>query len=705
MKRRIILDFESRSASNLKKEGAFKYSLDPTTQPTCLAFKVHGAGKKVTLFPFDIINQPWDDYDLEFKSFWRKLIHDGWEFTAHNAFFEVVLYKNILVKRYGWPDIPHSQFRCTAAKAAACALPRSLEGAGAAMKLSIQKDRRGSLAMFATCRPTRAWNAWNKLQNEWTAFQKNGGRKWSQKKLWKLETFEPPKFLEPNADPVTWQTLYDYCKIDVLAEEALDDALPDLIPSEQELWLLNQEMNWQGIRLDIPTSEKIVSIMEVEGKKKLGKLDKLTMGLVTKPGSRRSIMEFLALEGVEIPDIKAKTIQDVLQAGDLSPDMKALLELRQQLSKTSTRKYQSFLDRAGADHRARDISLYHGGSTGRESGSGLQPHNFPRPLIKQKDIDFVISMLEDFRFGDDHTSLVEWIQFFYGEVGMVFSSLLRGMIIPSKGCELFVADLAKIEVAFLWWLADNWPGLKILNSGGDPYVHQAMANTGRAAEIITYDERQLGKAQTLGAGFGMGADKFQTTAHDQYRLKLTKTQAKDAITSYRTLHSAVPVLWKLYERAAIECIETPGKRIKVGKCVFVTENNFWWVQLPSGRKLAYRDPQITWRETDYGPQKTVEFWGVNPKTKKWWLERTWGGKITENIVQAGARDLLIPAMPRLKAAQYRPLFTVHDEGICERKKGHGSLDPFIKILCERPSWADKHLPIMAEGWVGARYRK
>lgn len=695
-KKRVTFDFETRSRSNLKLEGAYKYSLDPTTRPTCLAFKIHGEKSRYFL-DFTAINRKWKDQPERLREMWKGFIDGGYLFSAHNAFFETCIYKNILVKRYGWPDIPFDRFRCTAAKAAACALPRALGNAGEAMKLRIQKDKRGYDAMMATCKPTRGWNAWTKAREEIAA-----GKRVGPKKLKLADKPEPPMFLEPEAAPEVWSTLYTYCKIDVLAEELLDDALPDLIPQEQEIWFLNQKLNWRGLRIDIPTVRKIVSIMEVESKKKLKELDALTMGLVTKPGARQSILDFLEQEDIILPDIRAKTIEDILANGKLTEEGRKLLEIRKALSKTSTRKYQSFLHRAHVDEHVRDILMYHGASTGRDTGTGIQPHNFPKGVIKvdkARPYAAVENVIEC-----DH----EMLRLLYGEsLAILFSSILRNMILPSEGKELFVADFSKIEVAVLWWMSGNEPGLKILRAGLDPYKYQAAANTGKKYEDIEDegDERQLGKAQVLGCGFGMGVDKFQSTAFDQYRLKLTAEQSRSAVYSYREKNKAVPEMWKLVEKAAIYAIENPGKSVKACKCKFFVENKFLWIELPSGRRLAYREPQISWQDSNYGygPQKVIEFWSVNPK-KQWTLERTWGGKITENLVQGCARDLMMPAMVRAEKAEYEALLMVHDEGICQKKKGKGSLSEFTSLLCERPEWG-KDLPIEAKGWIGPRYRK
>ena len=703
MKKRVTKDFETRSASNLKKEGAYKYSLDPTTRPTCFAFKLWGE-PKVYFLPFHVINRQWKDQPAELRDLWSRLILNGFEFSAHNSFFERCIYDNILVARYGWPKIPPRLRRCTAAKAAACALPRSLEGAGEALNLRIQKDKRGYNAMMATCKPTRKYNEWLKTDADLKA-----GKRVGPKRM-KAHTPEcPSMFLEPEAAPDVWNTLYTYCKIDVRAEEELDDALPDLSPSELEIWQLNQRMNWRGLPFDQPTVEKVVGIMEEDGGKKAGELDELTMGLVRSAGCIQSILEFLEDEGVELPNLQAKTIEDTLKNFDLSDRARSLLELRKALSMASTKKYKKFLERGTSDGRVRDILLYHGASTGRESGAGINPNNFPKGLLR-------VDPKDPYAAVNDVSSMSkEELQFYYGEdsLGILFSSILRNMIIPPKGHEMFVADFSKIEVVILWWLAGNRAGLEVLKAGKDPYIYQAAADLGKtyaeveagvkAEEKWALDARFNAKAEVLGCGYGMGWLKFQATAWAQYRVKLTDEQAMFAVKSYRAANAAVPILWKAYEAAAVGAIET-GKRHSAGKCHFYMDGRFLKLELPSGRKLSYLNPQISWRETDYGPRKTIEYWGLDKSRKKMQLERTWGGTFTENACQSVARDIMMPALLRLEKKGYIPLLSVYDEGLCAVPKGEGSVEEFSKIMIERPPWG-KDLPIEAKGWVGPRYRK
>lgn len=694
--KRVILDFETRSACDLKKSGGYKYSVDPTTQATCLGFKVVG-DKHVELLPFDLVNKPFDRIPIEIQNRWRALIKSGYQFSAHNVFFDLCIYKNVMVKRFCWPDIPFNQFRCTAAKAAACALPRALEKAGEAMKLKIQKDRTGFIVMMKTCKPTREWSTWQKK----FGFMIGAADAARVPRKYMVGETEPKMFVEPEDDPRLFDALYTYCKFDVRSEEELDSILPDLIPIEEEIRQLNTLLNWRGVRVELSTVRNIVAILNSNSKERLKELDTLTMGLVKKAGARRAILDFLAIDDIEMPDIRATTVDEFLKNGKATGDMKRLLEIRKELAKTSTKKYQAMINRACDDGRVRDVLMYHGASTGRDSGTGVQFHNLPRPAIKQKEIEDVISMVKR-----DDVASPEWIKFFYGDLGIVFSSLLRGMLIPSPSHELFVADFSKIEVAVLWWLADNLPGLAILRKGLDPYKYQASASARISYEKIRDDSdlRQLGKALVLACGFGMGWRKFQKTAYAMYGLALTDEEAQAAVRSYRESNEAVPVMWRALEDAALQVVTGDKSSVTVNKCTFQMHNDFLTIVLPSGRALMYKDPQIVMRDTDWGEQPSLEFWAVNSKTKKWSIERTWGGTLTENVVQAVARDLMMWASIRLEKAGYKMLLTVHDEAICEREKNKGSLEEFTKIMCYSPKWA-AGCPIDAKGWIGGRYKK
>lgn len=680
---RTILDFETRSTVDLRKSGAYLYSVHPSTRVTCTAWKER-ADRLHTLLPFEMMTLHWKLLPAHIQRDWMLSARQG-VVVAHNAGFERAIYENVLVARQGWPAIDPSRWRCTAARAATCALPRALGDVGAVLQLTTQKDKGGMIAMQRTCKPTRDWNDWNKK-----------GRHLGQP--------EPEQFISPDSHAHVFEELYRYCGQDVLTEELLDKKLPDLTDDEFAVWQFNLELNFRGYRVDEAAIRKIVAILESEEKVKLRELDELTMGLITKPGARASILEFLAVEGTVLPDIRANTVADALEGKKLSPIGRQLLELRKTLSKTSTRKYQAFLNRLHRDGRVRDNLLYHGASTGRDSGTGVQIQNFPRPVISiPKDRPY--APIKNIHECDPDT-----LKLLYGDnLSYLFSSVLRNMVIPSEGMELFVADYSKIEVAGGWWISDNEPGLKILRMGGDPYKHLASINTGKHYEEIDDEgeERQLAKHQILGCQYGMGWEKFQRTGRELHRLELSEAQSREAVSQYRQTFPKVQVFWRTIERAAIQAVNSKFRKVSFPYGAFIYERDYLWMVLPSGRKIAYHKPQIIWRANQYTheEEQSLEFWGVNSRTKKWTLERTWGGVLMENMVQAVVRDLLMQAQLRLREVGYHGLFAVHDEIVAEAPVGQGTIEQFIRIICERPKWANEKLPIEAKGYKAERYRK
>jgi len=737
---KVTADFETIARANLKKTGAYEYSRDPATFASCFAMKANNDSRLLFLDYYKM-RTPWGELPERFRRQWEAWILDpDVVFTAHNAFFEQCIYNNVLVARFGWPKIAPNKWRCTAAKAAAVAIPRNLADAGAVMRLQVQKDFEGHRVMMKLCKPTAAFVKWKKQ------FDKYISRGQEDLADAMIDEGAPDEFWTPETAPEDFEKLYKYCKIDVLAEEKLDESLPDLNDFEQELWYLDQKINWRGVQVDMPVVKKISGIMAAEAKTMGKELDVLTMGLVSSGNARNQILEFLQMEGIELPDLKAKTVDDFLANGKVTGDAKKLLEIRRALSKASTAKYQKFILCAESDGRARDLFLYHGASTGRWGGKNVQPQNFPRGIIK--DIDEAIFQIKD--------CTTDELKLLYGENLMpLFSSVLRGMFVASPGHLLFVEDLNAIETRVLWWLAGHRAGLQMFHKGEDPYKHQAAAIFKKSILEITDDERQVGKAAVLGCGYQMGGKKFQTSAWDVYRAKVDLELAKVAVTSYREMHWPVAELWENYNNACIFAVENPGKTYRVGKVRFFSKNNFLWVELPSGRKLAYKDPSVEFAKTlvmtktmedgetdtiyaaslemyrdalSKGYKKTNEFqskrlkyFAVNHKAKKadcvipkWTREASYGGKIAENIVQAVARDVLAEAIVRAEKKSFSVLMHSHDELASEApqfkfelardSKGVLYCPEYREIMETVPAWGEG-LPLKSGGWVGPRYKK
>lgn len=298
----------------------------------------------------------------------------------------------------------------------------------------------------------------------------------------------------------------------------------------------------------------------------------------------------------------------------------------------------------------------------------------------------------------------------------MFSSTLRGMIKAPPGRMLFCADYAAIEARVLFWVAEHDKGTKAFETGADLYLDMASVifNVDRKKLQRDYDDkkspnharakemREIGKRTILGSGYGMGFKKFHQTCAD-YGQEIGLDLAEKAINAYRSLHSPVPMLWRNLERAAIKAV-AEKKAVSINKVTFYVKNNFLYCRLPSGRKLAYYKPSVTTKTMKWGAVPELRFWSVNSTTKQWEESVNWGGVLTENIVQAIARDLMADAMLRLDRKGYKVILSVHDELLSEAPKGFGSSEEFSKIMSLTPEWASG-LPVNVEGWSRERYGK
>lgn len=359
-------DFETRSAANLKKTGSWKYSLDPTTQALCMAFRLPYWKKGRTAlwhpaFPQFGLAETGTDHLIELFNW----IVEGELVEAHNAWFERGIWQNIMAVRYGWPAVGGHQWRCSAAKAAAHALPRSLDDAAYALGLSIRKDAAGSKVMMKMNKPRKPRKA------EVLAWQKEHGK--------------VPMPLLWHESRELFDQLCSYCQQDVLTEEAVSHAVPDLSESEQRMYTLDQTINERGFLLDMEAVGVALGLIGVETKRLNDELCELTGGSPDKATKRKKMHDWFLNQWVIIEDTKAGSVDEALKRDDLTPKVRRGLELLQSLSRSSTAKFEAMRNWAGPDGRVRGGVLYHGASTGRWSGAGVQPHNFPRGTVK--DID------------------------------------------------------------------------------------------------------------------------------------------------------------------------------------------------------------------------------------------------------------------------------------------------------------------------------
>lgn len=725
---KATIDFETRSANKLKKCGSWKYSLDPATEVLCLVWRLpHWEEMRTGLwhpaFPHLGIEEYCDADELAELFDW---IAAGGLVEAHNAWFERGIWTNIMVAKYGWDAIPHRQWRCSAAKAASHALPRNLEDAGAALKLNVQKDMLGSVVMKKMMKPRKARKdevqAWDNRHNAGICLRCKGkaGKKTGRgkKALWTpcegcqgtgfLPNFfsdVPPMPLLYHESKELFEQLWDYCRIDVLAEEALSSSIPDLNEQETEFYLMDQAVNEYGFCLDPQAIETALSLLVDEFASLNIELSVLTKGQVTKATQRQRMMEWFSDNGLDLEDTTAATVEAALQEESHPRHVRRALEIMRLLGRSSTAKYERMRDWMCPDNRVRGGLLYHGAATGRWSGQGVQPHNFVKGKI-EKDLQgekWNIDKAWDVLTTHDQ----EVIEDTFGSVMEPLSQALRGAITATPGRQLYVADFNAIEARVLLWLADAEEHLALFAPGQDIYSSMASEIYGYPCGKETHkEERKLGKVAILGLGYQMGAEKFVDTCMAMAKIEISLELSQQVVEAYRAKFWQVKAMWRAQEDAAILAVLKPFKRVSEGRMVWFVEGNFLYCQLPSGRRLAYPFPSVRKKTLPWG--KVVDqlcFKGVNPVTRQWHTQTAYGGLLVENQTQACARDLLAVAMYRcFQSEVYTPVLSVHDEIIAEADLGAGDVHEFERLMAALPKWA-KGCPVAAEGWAGVRYRK
>jgi DNA polymerase len=735
----VHLDFETRSQLSVKDVGGWCYSRHPSTSILCAAFAVDD--EPVELFTFQQRNR--------LAGYLNKLAEDRESiFYAHNAFFEQCIWRNIMVPRYGFPEIPIERWRCTAAKAASMSLPRDLEGVGMALDLPIQKDKEGHRVMMKLSRPRPNRKRSQALLTNMVLALENHP----------FKVAVPPKngevtFWEYDDCPEDFEKLYRYCVTDVETERLVDKALPSLNAREQKVWFLDQKINFRGVRADVAAIQQTLKFIDTTVSELTTEFQQITD--LDSPSQVAKFRTWLEDEGVELPNLQAATVDKVLDVQMSDGNARRALEIRRQLSKISTKKYEAMLSRADMeDGRIRDILLYYAALTGRWGGRGIQPQNLPRGTV---DSDVAISFIQS----DDY----HWFTGAYPDPMSAYSSCVRGMLTASPGHELYVADFASIEARVLPWLAGQESALEVFRNQGDPYCEEATGIFGRPITKKDKYERSVGKVSVLALGYGGGIGAFgamaraysmdlrpaysilwpsattdeQEKARSAYEFYLKRQEreenpdpldmasgyASDIIKQrWRKKNSDVVAFWAALENAAVQAVLT-GRKQTVGGPMQYRENSIGiplppvdqpvitygmmgehlLCKLPSGNCLVYPFAKVSIQETDWGARKSaLTYKTQNEKNYQYGRTFTYGGKLAENVTQAVARDLLADALLRLDAAGFDIVLHVHDEVVAESSEGAGRLVEYERVMSEVPTWA-AGLPVAAEAWKGYRYRK
>jgi DNA polymerase len=722
------IDFETRSAFDLRKYGAWGYAEHESTEVMCMAVRMPN-GREFLWHPeypsLGLEEQGWE----ELAEFFR-YVERGGLIEAHNVGFERAIWTMHCTPKLGWPVVRSSQWRCSSALAATFALPRNLADGADALGLDQVKDAKGARIMKRISKPRGCLKADMEVIAKHTLG--DPGR-WKEipkpKNVWvlKQQYAGVPGVDELNPwheDANDLAMLFDYCQQDVRTEHALSQRLGEMDPDELRLWQLDQNMNARGVCIDLDLVQAAIRLIDVCLEEANARMAELTEGAVQTCNQRDAFLEWInSRGGPQLEDAQKGTLEKAVRDPEWDDVAREALRVRLDAAKSSVKKYPSMLNVVNADGHARGLLAYHGADTGRWAGRMIQPQNFPRGTAPG-DIDILCDTIIN---GDRET-----IEFLYGPTMEALASALRGAIVASPGTELICSDYSSIEARGTFWVAGDKEALKVFERGEDIYKVMATLIYNVPYDEVTKEQRQIGKKAILGLGYQMGWEKFRDTCADE-GIILEDDMAKRVVRTYRTAHYVVRSFWYDIEKFAIAAVqenrEIPFGRLRMRPPV----DGFFRIQLPSGRHLCYFDPRVDWvlsKWQEEGMEETYKralkedwsvercdaeglktkhqltYMGVNSQTKKFCRQSTYGGRLTENVVQGLSRDVMASAMLRLAdSGKYTPILTVHDEIIAEVDPGVGSVEEFEHIMTTPPHWADGFPIEASEGWRGHRYRK
>lgn len=498
---------------------------------------------------------------------------------------------------------------------------------------------------------------------------------------------------------------------------------------ERNLWELDQRINQRGFRVDLQLARRATLMCSKEKQELDRKVSAMTRGKITSATQVKRIQDFLADNGVDLPNLQASTLDMALSGDELKGDARVLLEARQRVSKSSTSKFETLLAATGPDGRLRGGVQFCGASrTGRWAGRLFQPHNLPRSPLKKDEIETAVRAIKQ-GTADMLTD----------NVHELCSHVARSVVIADKGKELLVCDYSAIEGRVLAWLCGEKWKLQAYAKGRDMYVVTFKRTFGKdESYTLVGDDRQIGKVLELAFQYGGGVGAI-LSACDTYRVKPAvvakaawvaanrqtqrrahqnyewAVQRKDPLVKYlsRKLYTMLESakimwrdsspqtvgLWANYEEAAKAAVRQPGRAFKAGRCMFRVSGGMLGIRLPSGRVLIYLRPELRKR----AGQKKSELRYVSPYGLP---EKLYGGKLGENVTQAVARDILAYAMVKVDKAGFDIVLHVHDEIVAEQDIGEERLtfELLQETMCKKPAWATG-LPLTTEGFVARRYRK
>ncbi len=641
MRHHLSIDLETRSGADITKTGSYRYMQDPDFRILLFGYKYDEDPEVV----IDLTKETIPDRIL------TMLANPAVTKHAYNAAFEWYA-----LNRAGYRT-PIEQWECTMVRALYFGYAAGLANTGEAMGISEDKKKAmtGKALIRYFCTPQKPTKTFKK------------------------------KYHDPEDDPGKWNLFIEYNRQDVVAEHEILSMLSrfEMPESEWQLWRMDIRMNAFGVRVDTGLLDGALTINAQSEEELTQEAVKLT-GL-DNPNSTAQLLPWLKDHGCGLADLQKLTVEEALGRDDLDPDVRRVLQLRQLLGKTSIKKYVAMETARGEGDRVRGISQFYGANrTGRYAGRLVQMQNLPRNYLSTLDAARRMVKAQNY----------EGLKMIYGNVPDTLSQLIRTAFIPSEGRHFVVADFSAIEARMIAWLAGEQWVLDVFAKDEDIYCETASAMFGVPVEKhgVNSDLRQKGKIATLALGYQGSVSAM--VAMGALRMGIPEDDLPDIVTKWRDSHPKTVGLWYQVNEMAINCVATGANQvlpIAGGKAqlVFRMESDliygqtFLTIELPVGRKLYYPKPFLKENRFD---RPAIHYYGVAQATGKWGVESTYGGKLTENIVQAIARDCLCEVIRRVYAKGWDLVFHVHDEVIVDAPMGVKTQD--LCALMDAPiSWA------------------
>ena len=678
----LFIDIETFSSVDIKSCGAYKYIESPDFEILIVGYAWSTGDVKIV----DLAQG--DELPEEFE---EALFNPSVILHAHNAVFERTAFKRI-----GY-DIPAERWHCTAVKAAYCGLPFSLDEVSKRLDLKDKKLDTGKalIKYFSVpCKPTKI----------------NGMRTRNY----------------PQHAPQQWDMYKEYNKYDVLSEREIYFKLKDYkIPKfERDLYVLDQQINDRGILIDKELAQSAIAVDEVYTDMLLEQSKKITS--LENPNSVAQLKKWYATYYADIVNttltdsdkaflstangqfynpedqsMAADSIKTLLKLDAVRniKDLTTVLENRQKLGRSSVKKYYTMINCAMKDDRVRGTFQFYGANrTGRWAGRLVQLQNLSKNHIEDIDIPRELIRARDW----------DAVDLMYGDVSDILSQLVRTTFIAPKGKTYCVADFSAIEARVVSWLADEQWRMDVFRGDGKIYEAAGSRMFNVPIEAITKgsDLRAKAKNAELALGYGGSLGAMKRMGGD--KMGMSDQEMMHIVRLWRDANKKIVALWSEIERCAHEAVRYHRKVIGTPRnIIFDCDDENLIITLPSGHQLFYRHPTFKEKAIGRSFSKVLYYEGLNQETKFWGQIDTYGGKLTENIVQAISRDLIGYAMLNLSKQHYDITMHVHDEAIAEIPDDGNAqlwLDNMIKIMSCPPDWAED-LPLNAAGFTCSYYKK